>query len=133
MKILVIDDSTRWCETMEIFLSQEYKKPKIKCSTEPEKARALIKSFKPDIILIDYEMCGKNGDVIVIENKDLIEKYNIIKILITNYDVDDEVKSLFHAYIDKFEITIKLKSLIDRQMKIKELENELKILRKINN
>lgn len=61
-KLLVIDDDPDFLRIMENWLSEHYE---VDCSHSGPGALAYLDHKKPDLILLDYEMPGMNGDQVM--------------------------------------------------------------------
>jgi two-component SAPR family response regulator len=143
MKILVIDDEQTWCNTIELLMNDIYSDLEIKCITKPLTAKRIIKKYKPDIILVDYDMRGMNGDQVIEQNKEIIDRENIKIILMSSYSIKPLLQKHECGFIDKLETYGAIESVIDQAYyikriedfnlnRVKQLKEEIKTLKKIN-
>lgn len=62
MKVIIIDDEIKSCESIKIALERNCKQAIVAgMATQAENAIQLISQEKPDLIFLDVEMPGKNG------------------------------------------------------------------------
>jgi DNA-binding NarL/FixJ family response regulator len=129
---------------MEIYMQSTYKHSIVSWITEPERTEETIKNFKPDIIIIDFEMKGYNGDVVIKDNKELINRLNIKVILYSAHDIKpticEDICGFMNGFqADKLQCKGDIETVINQAYHIKQIEDmnkglkkQIKTLKKIN-
>jgi len=116
-KVLLIDDSTNYCEVMKVNL-ENTGKFEVDVSHNGDDGLAKAKSSRPDLILLDLMMPGKSGFDVAMELKKNKETSSIPLIFLSGIlkeEVLDEHKNLIGEgyYISKTEELDELVSIID--------------------
>jgi DNA-binding NarL/FixJ family response regulator len=144
MRILIIDDYENMCKSMELLMQSTYEHSIVSWITEPERTEETIKNFQPDIIIIDFEMPGSNGDEVIRKNKKLINSMNIKVILYSSYDIKPSVCEDICGFMngfqaDKLQSKGDIETVINQAYHIKQIEDmnkdlkkQIKTLKKIN-
>lgn len=62
IRILIIDDEEAACNILAILIRKHMPlEHEIRCEQDPQKALALLESYKPTLVMLDIEMPGMNG------------------------------------------------------------------------
>ena len=90
MKVLIAEDE----ELLEKVLKEKFRKEQftVAHAADGEATLALVKSFQPDIILLDIIMPKKNGLDVLRELKDDPELKHIPVIIMSNLGEDEKIK-----------------------------------------
>lgn len=58
-RILVVDDECVLAQNVKTFLDRRF--PDVRVANDGRRAMALMASFNPDVVVLDYELPGENG------------------------------------------------------------------------
>jgi len=58
-RILVVDDERVLAQNVKSFLDRRF--PEVRVANDGRRAMALMASFNPDVVVLDYELPGENG------------------------------------------------------------------------
>lgn len=86
-KILIVDDSALFRQTLKEVLQVRFPSIEIHEATDGDKARQKIKTSIPDVIFMDINLPGENG--LVLTRKIKIRYPNIIITLLTGWDLPE--------------------------------------------
>jgi putative two-component system response regulator len=127
-KILIVDDDPVSLKILEIVLSKE-QLYEIKQAKDADEAIAIAHETKPDIIISDYYMPGKDGFEFCRYIKKCVDLNKTIFILLTSEtDIIKKVTGLEEGADDYIEKTVSASVLLGKVkafLRIKSLQNEL--------
>ncbi len=92
-KILIVDDSTDLLEVLKFFLEQ--KVYKVKTITGPQDITPVIKSFLPDLIILDIYLQGEDGREVC---KRLREQYDTKYLCILMFSASSKALANYKVY-----------------------------------
>ena len=89
LKLLLVDDHSVVREGLRLLLEADDRFQVVAEVEQAEQALAAYKKFKPDVVLMDVRMPGKDG---VEATAGILEKFPEAKVLmLTSYDLDEDV------------------------------------------
>lgn len=123
IKILVAEDDLFLMQVYELKFAKE--NFEMISATDGEEASMKIKMEKPDIVLLDLIMPGKNGFEVLSEMKTNEETCNIPVLILSNLGQDSDISKGLSMGADEFLIkaSISIEELVE---KIKKYANKIK-------
>ena len=129
-RVLIVDDEKLVCWSLEQMLKDEGYE--VRTALDGETARALFRSFNPDMIMQDVRLPDSNGLDMLREYKEVDE--DVVVVMITAYaDADSAVKALqlgADDYIGKpFDLN-KIKHILEQALEKRQLHREVDFFRR---
>jgi DNA-binding response OmpR family regulator len=116
--ILIIDDDREICEVRKAQLELD-RAFRVTVTSEPDKAVKLARSTKPDLILLDIVMPGKDGFEVLNELKNDIRTTAIPVIMHTGVDDDQSKLRAAESYNEGYVLkTADRAALVDTILKV---------------
>lgn len=90
MKILIVEDE----EILAKVLAEKFEKSKLntEIASDGEEASEMIKSYKPDIVVLDLMLPKKDGFEVLKEMKESDDLKRIPVVIISNLEEDENIK-----------------------------------------
>jgi len=99
-KILIVDDSALFRQTLKEMLQVRFPSIEIHEATDGEKARQKIKTSPPDLIFMDINLPGENG--LLLTQKIKVRYPNIIISLLTGWNLPEYREASIQCKADYF-------------------------------
>ena len=134
ISVFILDDNRDAVSRIEILLANNEKIKICGSETDPERALPLIRSLRPDLILLDIEMPGMGGFDLLEEIRE--DGYNPSVVFISGYEkyaikaIKESALDYLLKPVDKNELNLAIQKYIDRLNKSS--QSSYNILKKLS-
>ncbi len=134
ISVFILDDNRDAVSRIEILLANNEKVKICGSETDPERALPLIRSLRPDLILLDIEMPGMGGFDLLEEIRE--DGYNPSVVFISGYEkyaikaIKESALDYLLKPVDKNELNLAIQKYIDRLNKSS--QSSYNILKKLS-